>query len=119
MSQENEKQEEMPKTVTLWGHECTKVEYGAWSAEVEKEFRNETLIPSDEERQQRRRILLKPHRLIELDANTDSLAAAALPDRWEVRNFQDAMKGSGVQPPWIIEDLLLGDSATLVGRSLH
>ena len=118
MSQENEKQEEMPKTVTLWNRVWTKDEYDKWSAEVEKEFRNETLIPSDE-RQQRRRILLRPHRLIELGANTDSPAATAPPDRWEVRNFQDAMKGSGVQPPWIIEDLLLGDSATLVSAQPH
>ena len=40
-------------------------------------------------------------------------------DRWRVRSFQDAMKGSGERPPWIIEDLLLGDSATLVSAQPH
>jgi hypothetical protein len=40
-------------------------------------------------------------------------------DRWEARSFQDAMKGSSDKPPWIIEDLLLADSATLVSAQPH
>jgi hypothetical protein len=40
-------------------------------------------------------------------------------DRWTARGFQDAMKGSNEKPPWIIEDLLLADSATLVSAQPH
>src|SRR5208282_3599927 len=40
-------------------------------------------------------------------------------DRWTARGFQDAMKGSGERPPWIIEDLLLAESATLVSAQPH
>src|SRR3989442_215424 len=39
--------------------------------------------------------------------------------RWKVRGFEDAMKGSNSRPPWVIEDLLLGDSATLVSAQPH
>jgi hypothetical protein len=46
--------------------------------------------------------------------NTDPRA-----DRWEARGFQDAMKGSQAKPPWIIEDLLLAESATLVSAQPH
>jgi len=34
--------------------------------------------------------------------------------RWTARGFHDAMKGSQGKPPWIIEHLLLAESATLV-----
>lgn len=40
-------------------------------------------------------------------------------DRWTVLGFQDAMKGSQGKPPWIIEDLLLAESATLVSAQPH
>jgi hypothetical protein len=40
-------------------------------------------------------------------------------DRWIARGFQDAMKGSQGKPPWIIEDLLLAESATLVSAQPH
>lgn len=40
-------------------------------------------------------------------------------DRWLARGFQDAMKGSHGRPPWIIEDLLLAESATLVSAQPH
>jgi len=40
-------------------------------------------------------------------------------DRWEARGFQDAMKGAQGKPPWIIEDLLLAESATLVSAQPH
>jgi len=40
-------------------------------------------------------------------------------DRWIARGFQDAMKGSEERPPWIIEDLLLAESATLVSAQPH
>jgi RecA-family ATPase len=39
-------------------------------------------------------------------------------DRWKVRTFQDAMNGS-TAPPWVIEDVLLADSATLVSAQPH
>ena len=40
-------------------------------------------------------------------------------DRWTARGFQDAMKGSQGKPPWVIEDLLLAESATLVSAQPH
>jgi hypothetical protein len=40
-------------------------------------------------------------------------------DRWAARGFQDAMKGSLEKPPWIIDDLLLAESATLVSAQPH
>jgi len=43
----------------------------------------------------------------------------AKPDRWVARGFQDAMKGSREKPPWVIEDLLLAESATLVSAQPH
>jgi len=42
-----------------------------------------------------------------------------LSDRWQASTFQDAMKGSSQKPPWVIEDLLLADSATLVSAQPH
>jgi hypothetical protein len=39
--------------------------------------------------------------------------------RWTARGFQDAMKSSQEKPPWIIEDLLLAESATLVSAQPH
>lgn len=39
--------------------------------------------------------------------------------RWEVRGFLDAMKSNNQKPPWIIEDLLLEESATLVSAHPH
>jgi hypothetical protein len=38
---------------------------------------------------------------------------------WQARSFQDAMHGSGQKPPWVIEDLLLSESATLVSAQPH
>ncbi len=38
---------------------------------------------------------------------------------WEVRGFQDAMKGSDEKPPWVIEDLLMEQSATIVSALPH
>src|SRR5579864_2041046 len=40
-------------------------------------------------------------------------------DGWTARSFQDAMKGSQGKPPWVIEDLLLAQSATLVSAQPH
>ena len=38
---------------------------------------------------------------------------------WDVRGFQDAMKGSDENPPWVIEDLLMEQSATIVSAQPH
>jgi hypothetical protein len=40
-------------------------------------------------------------------------------DRWMARGFQDAMKSAQEKPPWVIEDLLLAESATLVSAQPH
>lgn len=42
-----------------------------------------------------------------------------LPQGWEVRNFQDAMHASSEPPPWVIQDLLLSQSATLISAHPH
>jgi AAA domain len=51
--------------------------------------------------------------------STVSESAWSLETRWRVRNYQDAMKGSATKPPWVIEDLLLEQSATLVSAHPH
>jgi hypothetical protein len=38
---------------------------------------------------------------------------------WRILNFQDALTGSAQKPPWIINDLLSADSATLVSAQPH
>jgi hypothetical protein len=63
---------------------------------------------------------LKP---IASDANGDPIYEAIGPeessyDRWRVRSFQDALKGSPT-PPWVIQDVLLAESATLVSAQPH
>lgn len=40
-------------------------------------------------------------------------------DPWQLRGFQDAMKGASETPPWVIEGLLLEQSATLVSAHPH
>jgi AAA domain/Winged helix-turn-helix DNA-binding len=50
---------------------------------------------------------------------TPSIDAGQKTDRWTARGFQDAMRGSQGRPPWIIEDLLLAESATLVSAQPH
>ena len=51
--------------------------------------------------------------------NEESLKDASSPNVWQARSFQDAMQGSGQKPPWVIDDLLLGESATLVSAQPH
>lgn len=38
---------------------------------------------------------------------------------WQVRTFSDAMRGDGSKPPWVIQDLLLDQTATLVSAQPH
>jgi len=38
---------------------------------------------------------------------------------WDVKSFDDAMTSSDVKPPWVIEDLLMANSATLVSAQPH
>ena len=38
---------------------------------------------------------------------------------WEIRSFSDAMAGATEKPPWVIEDLLLAQSATQVSSHPH
>jgi hypothetical protein len=42
-----------------------------------------------------------------------------LPPGWLVRDLSDAMAGTGTKPPWVIEDLLLAQSATQVSAHPH
>jgi hypothetical protein len=42
-----------------------------------------------------------------------------LPDGWTVCNLADALAGSAQKPPWIIENLLLAQSATQVSAHPH
>jgi hypothetical protein len=50
---------------------------------------------------------------------TSSVTQESPIDKWTARGFQDAMKSSQEKPPWIIEDLLLAESATLVSAQPH
>ena len=58
-----------------------------------------------------------------LDEKSDTIQKALGPDLerydpWQVRGFQDAMRGTAA-PPWVIQDLLLAESATLVSAQPH
>ena len=48
-----------------------------------------------------------------------NLNAPALPPGWQVRDLSHAMAGTGQKPPWVIEDLLLAQSATQVSAHPH
>lgn len=43
----------------------------------------------------------------------------ALHEGWKVRSLSDALEGTGQQPPWVIENLLLSESATQVSAHPH
>lgn len=45
--------------------------------------------------------------------------ALHLPPGWHVRDLSDAMAGTGQKPPWVIEDLVLSESATQVSAHPH
>jgi hypothetical protein len=53
---------------------------------------------------------------METQPNTGS---AGSPMQWDVRGFQDALKGPTERPPWVIEGLLMEQSATLVSAHPH
>jgi len=38
---------------------------------------------------------------------------------WDIRGFQDAMKNDQGKPPWVVEDLLMEQTATLVSAHPH
>jgi hypothetical protein len=42
-----------------------------------------------------------------------------LPEGWHVRGLSDAIDGAGEKPPWVIENLLLSESATQVSAHPH
>jgi hypothetical protein len=46
-------------------------------------------------------------------------APLALPDGWRVRDLSDALAGAGEKPPWVIEGLLLAQSATQISAHPH
>jgi hypothetical protein len=53
------------------------------------------------------------------DEPSPNLSALPLPQGWHVRDLSDAIAGTGQQPPWIIRDLLLAQSATQVSAHPH
>ena len=42
-----------------------------------------------------------------------------MPAGWKLRNLGDALAGTGEKPPWVIQDLLLAESATQVSAHPH
>jgi hypothetical protein len=44
---------------------------------------------------------------------------AEIYDPWKIHTFRDAMESSGAKPPWVIKNLLLSESATLVSAQPH
>ena len=54
-------------------------------------------------------------------ANDPPMSELHVPDygEWQILGFRDAMKGINSRPPWVIEDLLLSQSATLVSAQPH
>jgi hypothetical protein len=61
----------------------------------------------------------------ELSEGSQSIAALVkpapprLPEGWQVRDLSDALAGTGQKPPWVIEGLLLAQSATQVSAHPH
>ena len=49
----------------------------------------------------------------------DRSRRCVLPHGWEVRDLGHALTGSGQKPPWVIENLLLAETATQVSAHPH
>jgi hypothetical protein len=98
----------------FWAQYQDESDYRRQSAELDEELRQEGLLPPQ---------LDAPltDATTEIQREIQPLKSDAKPpsDPWQARSFQDAMKGSGEKPPWIIEDLLLAESATLVSAQPH
>jgi RecA-family ATPase len=48
-----------------------------------------------------------------------SVEDLSMPLGWKIRDLGDALEGSGQKPPWIIEDLLLAETATQISAHPH
>ncbi len=59
----------------------------------------------------------RPREMLQLRDNRSVLDAPRV--QWELRSFQDAMQGASDRPPWVIEDLVLEQSGTLVSAHPH
>lgn len=58
------------------------------------------------------------------ESHTEAARAAGdspsiLPNGWEIKGFEEALTSSQERPPWVIEDLLMEQSATLVSAHPH
>jgi hypothetical protein len=49
-------------------------------------------------------------------ANVEQMS---MPPGWKIRDLGDALEGSAQKPPWIIEDLLLAETATQISAHPH
>lgn len=49
----------------------------------------------------------------------ETTAEFTLPEGWQIRGFQDALNSNQEKPPWVIQDLLMEQSATLVSAHPH
>jgi hypothetical protein len=61
--------------------------------------------------------LLQEGQIPAIGATTPPSVRPASP--WEVRTFSDAKRSEGSRPPWVIDDLLLAQTATLVSAQPH
>lgn len=52
-------------------------------------------------------------------AKPDIVPVPSLPTGWKICDLGDALEGSGQKPPWVIEDLLLAETATQVSAHPH
>jgi hypothetical protein len=49
----------------------------------------------------------------------EKLSDSLLSDRWQVRSYKDALENRGKQVPWVVKDLLVSRTATLVSAQPH
>jgi hypothetical protein len=57
--------------------------------------------------------------VLNLPTKPVSRSGPDMPKGWVVRDLGDALQGSGQKPPWIIEDLLLAETATQISAHPH
>lgn len=53
------------------------------------------------------------------EPRASSALALSLPAGWEIRDLDHALAGRDSKPPWVVKDLLLKDTATLVSAHPH
>src|SRR5690242_16259925 len=65
------------------------------------------------------RIILPANDLSRSVESPPTIKLPTLPLGWQLGDVSTAMAGEGEKLPWVIENLLLADSATLISAHLH